>query len=78
MPKDKAFLGSQVTLKDKKTGKEIKYMLVSTDEADFELNKISTESPVGRAMLGKGVGDEVEAKAPVGTLKYEILSISRD
>ena len=78
MPKDKAFLGSVVTLKDKKTGKEIQYTLVSTDEADFERNKISTESPVGRAMLGKGVGDAVEAKAPVGTLRYEILSIARD
>ena len=78
IPKDKAYLGAKVTLKDKKTGKEIQYTLVSTDEADFEENKISTQSPVGHAMLGKGVGEEVEAKVPVGTLRYEILSITRD
>ncbi len=78
IPKDKAYLGAKVTLKDKKTGKEIQYTLVSTDEADFEENKISTQSPVGRAMLGKGVGEEIEAKVPVGTLRYKILSITRD
>ena len=64
-------------MKDKKSGDEIEYTLVSTDEADFEQNKISTQSPVGRALLGKGPGEEVEAKVPVGTLNYEIISISR-
>ena len=77
MPKDKAYLGARVLLKDKKSGDEIEYTLVSTDEADFEQNKISTQSPVGRALLGKGPGEEVEAKVPVGTLNYEIISISR-
>ena len=77
MPKDKAYLGARVLLKDKKSGDEIQYTLVSTDEADFEQNKISTQSPVGRALLGKGPGEEVEAKVPVGTLNYEIISISR-
>lgn len=78
MPKDKAYLGAKVTLKDKKTGKKIQYTLVSTDEADFEQNKISTQSPVGRALLGKGIGDEVEAKVPVGTLHYEIVAVTRE
>ena len=78
MAKDKAYLGATVTLKDRSTGAQIRYTLVSTDEADFEQNKISTQSPVGRALLGKGVGDRVEATAPVGTLAYEILDISRD
>ena len=50
MPKDKAYLGARVLLKDKKSGDEIEYTLVSTDEADFEQNKISTQSPVGRAL----------------------------
>ena len=77
MPKDKAYLGARVLLKDKKSGDEIEYTLVSTDEADFEQNKISTQSPVGRALLGKGPGEEVEAKVPVGILKYKIISISR-
>jgi transcription elongation factor GreA len=78
MPKDKAYLGATVTLKDLKSGQEIVYTLVSTDESDYEQNKISTQSPIGRALLGKGIGEQVEAKVPVGTLHYEILSISRD
>lgn len=78
MPKDKAYLGATVTLKDKKTGKEIQYTLVSTEEADFEQNKISTQSPIGKALLGKKAGAIVEAIAPVGTLIYEILSIRRE
>ena len=78
MPKDKAYLGATVNLKDTKTGEEIQYTLVSTDEADFEQNKISTQSPVGRAILGKEVGDVVEARVPVGTFTYEITSITRD
>ena len=78
MPKDKAYLGANVALKDLKTGNEIRYTLVSTDEADFDQNKISTESPIGRSLLGKKAGDIVEAKVPVGTLTYEILSVSRD
>jgi transcription elongation factor GreA len=77
MPKDKAYLGATVRLRNKKTGEELEYTLVSTDEADFEQNKISTESPVGRSMLGKGVSEVVTAKAPAGTLVYEILNISR-
>lgn len=78
MPKDKAYLGATVKLKDLKSNQEIEYTLVSTDESDFEQNKISTQSPIGRALLGKGIGEQVEAKVPVGTLHYEILSISRD
>ena len=77
IPKDKAYLGAKVTLKDASNGNEITYMLVSTDEADFSQNKISTESPVGKAMLGKKVGDKVEATVPAGTLNYEIISIDR-
>ena len=74
---DKAYLGATVTLEDKKSGKEIQYTLVSTEEADFEENKISTQSPIGKALLGKEVGDIVEAQVPVGILTYKILEISR-
>ena len=77
IPKDKAYLGATVTLKDEKTGNEVTYMLVSTDEDDFSENKISTESPVGKAMLGKKVGEIVEATVPAGSLKYEIIAIDR-
>ena len=78
MPEGKAYLGAVVKLKDKKTGEEITYRLVSTVEADFNENKISTESPVGNALLGKMVGETVEITVPAGKLSYEILDISRD
>lgn len=77
IPKDKAYLGATVKLKDQKDGKEIQYKLVSTDEADFAENKISTESPIGKALLGKSVSEVVEIQVPVGTLVYEVLEISR-
>lgn len=78
IPKDKAYLGATVRLKEGKSGDEIMYTLVSTDEADFEQNKISVQSPVGKALLGKGVGEVAEAVVPAGTLTYEILEITRD
>ena len=78
IPKGKAYLGATVALRDKKTNAELRYTLVSTDEADFEENKISTESPVGRGLLGKEVGDIVEVVVPAGSLTYEIISITRD
>jgi transcription elongation factor GreA len=77
IPKDKAYLGAIVKLRDKKKDVEVTYVLVSTDEADFAENKISTESPIGKAMLGKGVGAQIEATVPVGKLEFEILDISR-
>lgn len=78
IPKDKVYLGATVQLKDQKTGNEIHYKLVSTDEADITENKISTASPIGKALLGKAVSDVVEIQVPVGILTYEILDISRD
>ncbi len=77
IPKDKAYLGALVKLLDKKKDTEVTYKLVSTDEADFTENKISTESPIGKALLGKSVGDQVEATVPAGKLEFEILKISR-
>ena len=78
IPKDKVYLGATVKMKDQKTGDDIQYKLVSTDEADFAENKISTESPIGKALLGKEVADVVEIQVPVGTLTYEILEITRN
>lgn len=77
IPKDKVYLGATVKMKDQKTGDDIQYKLVSTDEADYSENKISTESPIGKALLGKAVSDVVEIHVPVGTLTYEILEITR-
>ncbi len=77
MPKDEALLGATVTVKDQDTGEEFDYMLVSEAESDFESNKISASSPVGNALIGHKLGDIVEIQVPAGTLKYEIVRISR-
>jgi transcription elongation factor GreA len=72
----KVSLGTTVKVKDKNSGEEFDYMIVSEEEADFEANKISTSSPVGKAFLGAKTGDVVEITVPAGTLEYEIISVS--
>lgn len=69
-------LGSTVILKDLEAKKDYTYTIVGTAEADPVENKISNESPVGKAILGLSVGDEVEVKVPAGSLKYKIMKIS--
>ncbi|WP_069132983.1 transcription elongation factor GreA [Rhodohalobacter halophilus] len=73
----KAYLLSTVTILNKKTNKEMKYTLVSKDEADFKAGKISVDSPIGQGILGKEVGDVVEIDVPAGTLELEIKKIER-
>lgn len=73
----KAYVLSTVTILNKKVGKEMKYTLVSKDEADFKLGKISVDSPIGKAILGKEVGDVVSVQVPAGQLELEILNIER-
>lgn len=73
----KAYLLSTVTILNKKTDKEMKYTLVSKDEADFKEGKISVDSPIGQAILGTEIGDEVSVDVPAGTLELEILNIER-
>ena len=53
----------------------MEYTLVSPEESDFKSSKISTTSPVGKALLGKKSGDVIEIKVPAGILKYEILDV---
>ena len=55
----------------------MQYTLVTVDEADFDQKKISTASPIGKALLGKRVGEVVDVQVPVGILTYEILDISK-
>lgn len=74
---DKVYILSKVTVKDHKTGKKIQYQMVSSEEADFDQNKISTTSPIGKGLMGKVVGEIAEIKVPAGTLKYEVIEISR-
>ncbi len=66
---------SHVSIKNLKSNKIIEYTLVSPEEADFQSGKISVTSPVGQALLGKIVGDQVKVKAPAGLLEFEVLSI---
>ncbi len=75
--KDKVYLGATVYLKDLAKGTEIQYMLVSKEEADFKMGKISSDSPVGRHLLGKKVGDVVEVVIPAGKTSYKVLKIER-
>lgn len=68
-------LGSNVTVEDHK-GKKQTYVIVGSAEADPKEHRVSNESPVGQALLGKGVGEEVQVEAPAGKLRWTIVSIS--
>lgn len=73
----KAYVGAIVKVQNQKTKNNIVYTLVSPVEADMAAGKISTESPVGKAILGSSKGDVVVAKVPAGDLKLKVLEISR-
>ncbi len=68
-------LGSTVLIKDLEFNEEFKYTIVGSVEADPDASKISNESPVGSAILGKKRGDIVEIDAPAGKIRYEIIDI---
>lgn len=74
---DTVTLGSTILLEDMEFGDKLEYTLVGSAEADPTDNKISNESPVGQAILGKKVGSIVEVNVPAGILRYEILGIKR-
>ncbi|NLA11734.1 MAG: transcription elongation factor GreA [Firmicutes bacterium] len=69
-------IGSTVKLKDIEMDREYIYTIVGTAEADPGDGKISNESPVGKAILGLSIGEEIEVKVPAGSLKYRIMEIS--
>ncbi len=77
LPNDKVYILSLVKIKDLKTKEVVEYLLVAPEEANFEKNKISVTSPIGKALLGKTKGENVEITVPAGILKYNILDISR-
>jgi transcription elongation factor GreA len=66
-----------VTLKDLEDGENFTYEIVGSAEADPTNHRLSNESPVGQAILGKKVGEKVTVPAPVGSLKYQVVSIER-
>jgi transcription elongation factor GreA len=74
---DKAYIGARVDLQDMASGEELHYILVDEYEADFAQRKISTVSPIGKSLLGKGVGETVEITVPRGTIRYKVLAITR-
>jgi len=76
IPHDKVGLGSTVVVLDPGKEEEITYLLVTSEEADAAAGKISTSSPIGRALLGKEVGDEVRVQVPGGVKKLEILKLT--
>lgn len=74
---DVVYIGSHVKVKDLDADEEWEYTVVGSAEADPGENKISNESPVGKALLGRGVGDVLTVEVPAGTLRFEIVEISR-
>ena len=68
----KVGIGDSVALRDLVSGEELRYMIVSPREVDPSRGKISSASPIGRAIIGRGRGEVVEVEAPAGTLRYQI------
>lgn len=73
----KALILSIVKIKNLATKAELTYTLVAENEADLKEKKISVESPIGKGLLGKSVGDIAEIETPRGKLKFELIDISR-
>jgi len=76
IPRDKVGLGSTVKIYDSTKNEEIEYNLVTSEEADVASGKISTTSPIGRALLNKKVGDSVVVVSPNGNRELEVLSLT--
>jgi len=71
----KVIFGTTVDLCDEETGDEITYQIVGEDEADIKANKISVNSPIARALIGKEEGDIAEVHTPGGTRSFEIVEV---
>lgn len=77
IPSDKVYLFAKVLVKDQEDDEEIEYTIAPPDETDVDNDVISVKSPIGKALLGKAVGEVVEITIPAGILKYEILKITQ-
>jgi len=75
IPKDRSGYGSRIVVMDIQKSLEIEYKLVSSEEADVEKGMISTTSPIGRALLNRKVGDEVQVVTPAGNKEFEIVRL---
>ena len=76
IPHDRVGLGSRVVVLEVKKDEKITYNLVTSEEADAANGKISTNSPIGRGLLGKEVGDVVKVQIPGGMREFEILELA--
>jgi len=77
LPNDKVYILSVVKVRNRASGAEYEYTMVSAEESDIEQRKIATTSPIGKALMGRSAGDVVTAAAPAGTITLEILEIRR-
>jgi transcription elongation factor GreA len=75
LPNDEVHILSKVKVMNLNNSKEFEYLLVSPEEADFQKGKIALTSPVGKSLMGKKLGETVEAQVPAGMIKFKILSI---
>ncbi len=75
IPKDRAGYGSRIIVLDTQREVKIEYKLVSSEEADAEKGHISTTSPIGRALLNRKVGDEIQVATPAGKKEFEVVRL---
>jgi len=75
LPRDRAAYGSRIVVLDVAKSVKTEYKLVTVEEADATKGLISTTSPIGRALLGKKVGDEVKVTTPAGLREYEVITL---
>jgi transcription elongation factor GreA len=76
IPKDRSGYGSRIVVLDIHKEVKIEYKLVTTEEADVEKGLISTTSPIGKALLNRKVGDEVQVATPAGQKEFEIVRLT--
>lgn len=76
LPKERAVFGCRVELENIDTGEMVAYQLVGPDESNIDSGRISVTSPLGKAIIGKKMGDEIVVRAPGGKRLYELVEIS--
>ena len=76
LPSDRVVFGLMVLLENLDTGEQVQYEIVGPDESDVKQGKISSSSPVGRALIGKKVDNEVSVRAPGGIRNFQVIRIS--
>ena len=77
MDNSKVFILSKVKIRNMSNAMDIEYTLVAENEADIKVRKISIDSPIGKGLLGKKVGNIVDIQTPGGLLQFEIIDITR-